>query len=115
MYGWTVRELITGTNNLTTAPTKSEHLGSLLKAPKFYGEHVCGRMKGWLMPLITGDCIFSIAADDTGEFWLSADDDPAKKARVCFVLGPVVTLYLFTARIEQRSASIRLVTGDILF
>ena len=72
-------------------------------------------MKGWLMPLITGDYIFSIAADDTGEFWLSANDDPAKKARVCFAPGPVVTLYLFMARIEQRSASIRLVAGDILF
>ncbi len=71
-------------------------------------------MKGWLMPPITGDYIFSIAADDTGEFWLSADDDPAKKARVCFVPGPV-SRYYFTAYTEQRSASMTLVAGQTYY
>jgi endoglucanase len=111
IYGWTIDSLITGTNNMTNPPTKSERLGSNLTAPpKIIGENFGGRIKGWLMPPITGDYIFSIAADDTGVFWLSTDDYPAKKVLVCFTPGPVPR-YLFSAYPEQQSAPIPLVAG----
>ncbi len=71
-------------------------------------------MKGWLMPPITGNYTFWIAADDTGEFWLSTDDDPAKMARVCFVPGPVLP-YSFIYHPEQRSDPINLVAGQTYY
>ena len=63
------------------------------------------------MPPITGDYIFWIAADDTGEFWLSTDDDPANKVLECFTPGPV-SRYFFSAYPEQQSAPIPLVAGQ---
>ena len=71
------------TNNLADAPNKSERLGSLLESPSNVGENYGIRMKGWLLPPVTGNYEFWIASDDNGEFWLSADDNPANKIRRC--------------------------------
>lgn len=40
---------------------------------KDYGE----RLRGWLLPPSDGEYRFWIAADDSGELWLSSDDNPA--------------------------------------
>jgi hypothetical protein len=35
------------------------------------------RLRGWLVPPVSGNYTFYIAADDNGEFWLSTDANPA--------------------------------------
>ena len=43
------------------------------------------RIRGCLHPTAHGEYIFWISSDDTGELWLSTDDNPANKRRICFV------------------------------
>jgi hypothetical protein len=43
------------------------------------------RVRGYLHPPRTGDYHFWIAADDAGELWLSKDDYPDNKKRICFL------------------------------
>jgi hypothetical protein len=81
--GYTIADLMARTNNFANTPNKSERLGSLLESPSNVGENYGIRMKGWLVPPVTGNYEFWIASDDNGEFWLSADDNPANKARIC--------------------------------
>ncbi len=81
--GNAIADLMARTNNLADAPNKSERLGSLLESPSNVGENYGIRMKGWLLPPVTGNYEFWIASDDNGEFWLSADDNPANKIRRC--------------------------------
>ncbi|KAL3811578.1 hypothetical protein ACHAXA_006863 [Cyclostephanos tholiformis] len=81
--GRAIADLMVRTNNLTDAPNKSERLGSQLESTSNVGENYGIRMKGWLLPPVTGNYEFWIASDDNGEFWLSADDNPANKIRIC--------------------------------
>jgi hypothetical protein len=47
---------------------------------KDYGE----RLSAYLMPPLDGDYRFWIAADDSGELWLSSDDDPAHAVLIAY-------------------------------
>jgi hypothetical protein len=72
------------------------------------------RIKGWLLPPVTGNYSFWIAASENGGFWLSTDSDPAKKVLVCQTPGPV-SYHNFTAYSEQKSNPISLVSGRANF
>lgn len=43
------------------------------------------RIRGYLVPPVSGNHTFWIACDDGGEFWLSTDDQPANKTRRAWV------------------------------
>ena len=45
---------------------------------EFYGT----RMSGYLLPPVSGDYTFYLAADDEAELWLSSDDDPANLIQI---------------------------------
>ena len=109
--GSTITDLMSGTNNFADSPDKSERLVSLLEAPTNAGDNYGSRMRGWLMPPVTGLYEFWIASDDQGEFWLSSNDNPANKTRRCYMPVAVSPLF-FTALPEQKSASISLVAGQ---
>jgi hypothetical protein len=99
------------TNKLTKTPDKTERLGSLLEAPPM-GDNNGRRMWGWLVPPVTGDYTFWIAADDYGEFWLSINDDPANKVRACF--APTLAAYDrdWYQYPQQQSTLIQLIAGQ---
>lgn len=83
--GITIASLMAGTNNLANMPNKSERL-SLVKKLDYAAELIDDfgvRIKGWLVPPISGSYQFWIASDDNGEFWLSSNDDPANNVRRC--------------------------------
>ena len=42
-----------------------EYLGLLLEVPASTDDDCCSRMKGWLIPLVTGDYVFWIVEDDS--------------------------------------------------
>ena len=68
---------------LAAAPNKTERLGSLLEAPTNTADYYASRIKGWLVPPVTGDYVFWIAADETAELWLSTNDQPENGILVC--------------------------------
>jgi hypothetical protein len=114
ILGDSVDHLVNGTNNLTTTPNKSERLGSLLEAQSFVADYYGSRMKGWLVPPVSGEYVFWIAADDKGEFWLSIDDDPANKVRICY--NPRYAYKrAFTWYPEQQSKPKWLVAGQAYY
>jgi hypothetical protein len=81
--GSTIVDLLDDTNNLANLPISTEILGQLLEALTNRGDYYGSRMKGWLVPPVTGDYEFWIASDDEGELWLSANDEPANRAQIC--------------------------------
>jgi hypothetical protein len=43
------------------------------------------RIRGYLHPAVSGDYVFWIASDDAGELWLSEDENPSNRKKICFV------------------------------
>ncbi|MBI3857601.1 MAG: hypothetical protein HY293_18120 [Planctomycetes bacterium] len=68
------------------------------------------RIRGYVHPPVTGDYVFWIASDDHGELWLSADDTPAKKAKICS-LNHAVGQRAWDADPSQKSQPVPLVGG----
>ncbi len=56
------------------------------EAPVNWADDYGTRIQGYLSPPMTGYYTFWIAADDTGELWLSTDDNPANKVKIAYVL-----------------------------
>jgi hypothetical protein len=68
------------------------------------------KVYGYLHPPQTGDYYFYVASDDNSELWLSPDDNPTHKVRVCHVIGyKGYQDYLATP--EQKSAAQYLEAG----
>lgn len=74
------------------------------------GENYGCRMRGYVHPPVTGEYTFWIAADDQGELWLSSDDTPIRKSRICGVNHPVGQRD-WGADPSQKSAPVALVAG----
>ena len=102
---------MSGTNNLASAPNSSTRLHDLLEGPTGIAEGYGSRMKGWLLPPLTGDYSFWIESDDNGELWLSTDSVPANKNRICYQPGYARYPRDWTWYPEQKSSSISLVAG----
>lgn len=81
--GTSIADLMSGTNNLGNTPDKSVRLAGSLEGPNNVGDNYGSRMRGWLVPPVSGDYKFWIASDDNGELLLSSDDNPANKAIAC--------------------------------
>ena len=108
--GSSIADLVSGTNNFTNEPSKTEVLWSILEAPTNVDDNYGSRMKGWLVPPVTGEYEFWIASDDEGEFWLSMDDDPANKIRECYTWSSYS--HWWDAFPEQKSRLISLEAGQ---
>ena len=112
--GVSIDNLMSGTNNLENPPSRTERLGSLLEAPSNTDDNYGSRMKGWLIPPVTGEYVFWITSDDQGELWLSSDDHPDNKVFVCF--APLATSAReWTKYSGQESTLIPLVAGDAYY
>ncbi|MGF7081528.1 PA14 domain-containing protein [Mucilaginibacter sp. UYCu711] len=66
---------------LQNPPSATAQLTSL-EGPLNSGNTFGERIRGYIFPPQDGDYTFWIAADDSGELWLSSDDDPAKKNKI---------------------------------
>jgi hypothetical protein len=90
-------------------PTGSQLLREF-KAPSRRAENYGARVRAYLLPPLTGDYIFWIAADDAGELWLSPNENPANRKRICsqeFWAPPGD----WTRQPSQQSQPIRLEAG----
>ena len=108
--GNTIFDLIVATNNFTKAPDSTTRLTTSLEGPTNAGWAYGSRIKGWLMPPVTGEFVFWIASDDQGEFWLSSDSNPGNMGRKCSS-PQAVWPYFFTAYPDQKSSPISLDAG----
>ena len=112
---WTdIAALREGTNDLTDDPDYTSRLTDLLQVPSNAGDSYGARISGWLLPPVTGEYTFWIAADDNGEFWLSTDADETNKVLQCKVSYWVSPLS-FDASPEQKSVAIKLVGGKAYY
>ena len=83
VFGWSVLNFVVVTENLTLPPNRTERLIDTLSGPFNMADNYGCRISGWLVPPITSDeYFFKITADDEGELWLSADDNPSNKVMV---------------------------------
>jgi hypothetical protein len=116
IIGYSISDLTLYTNDLTKTPDSSARLTNLLEGPRNIADEYGSRMKGWLMPPITGDYIFWISSNSDGEFWLSTNSDPANKVLVCH--QPWVWSGLgreWSVHPEQKSRPISLASGQAYY
>ena len=109
-----ISDLMSGTNNLADSPSRTERLGYILEALSNSDEYYGSRMKGWLIPPVTGNYVFWIASDNAGELWLSSDDHPDNKVLRCFVKDFTGSREWYKYP-EQESKSISLVAGEAYY
>lgn len=112
--GSTINDLLDDTNNMANPPTTTKVLDQLLEGPTNSDDNYGSRMKGWLVPPVTGDYEFWIASDDEGELWLSTNVDPANRNLICrqpMFSGPNG----WDDFQEQKSQLISLVAGNAYY
>jgi hypothetical protein len=83
MSGTSIADFTSITNNFTTPSNNSSRLTDLLESLSNIGNNYGIRIRGWLYPPVTGDYMFWIASDDSGELWLSTNSDPMNKNLAC--------------------------------
>jgi arabinogalactan endo-1,4-beta-galactosidase len=69
------------------------------------------RIRGHLLPPVSGDYTFWIASDANSELWLSTDANPANKTRIAYVSGGTDPNE-WTKYAEQQSSAISLTAGQ---
>lgn len=85
-----------------------------LEAPVNGHYHYGTRMRGYLLPPVSGEYTFWIAADDRAELWLSSTDSPFDRVRVAHV--PIKTRHReFDLSLAQRSNPIQLQAGETYY
>lgn len=79
-----VRDLTTNAA-FQAPPNRLERVSSIEKSDtQTAGEDAYGaRYRGYLHPPVSGEYTFWVAADDTGEVWLSTDERPENKRQIC--------------------------------
>ena len=110
--GTSIADLDSGTNNMSNTPNEIKHLVNWLETPSNIGDNYGSRMKGWLVPPVTGNYEFWIASDDDGSFWLSTDN--VSLLRRCYVTGST-NQREWTKFPEQKSSPIWLIAGQAYY
>jgi autotransporter-associated beta strand protein len=92
--GYAVRDVWTNAPGFTvadiplSAPVSSQQtLTNGLEATEPIGDYYASRIRGYITAPESGDYVFWMASDDSGEFWLSTDTNPINKSRVAWVDG----------------------------
>lgn len=116
--GISIADLMAGTNNLSNTPNQSGPMsGSLLEVPPsdINGDDLGVRMRGWLVPPITGNYKFWIASDNHGELWLSSNGNPANKEKICWLYDCCVNPRDWDSYPSQASSNIPLVASQAYY
>lgn len=81
-----------------------------LEAPNLFANDFGERIRGYIVPPVTGVYTFWIAADDSAELWLSVDTSPAR-ARLIASVPAWTSIRQWDKYAEQQSFPIRLEAG----
>jgi len=96
------------------APTSTGYLTDLFEAPADVLDDYGQRLRGFVVPPVSGDYTFWIASDDGSQLWLSTDDSPARKRMISSV-NSWTPSRAWDQEPNQRSAAIRLNSGQIYY
>lgn len=100
---------------LNAPPTGTGTLATLeASTSATLGDNYAQRVRGYLLPPITGNYTFWIAGDDQCEFWLSSDEEPVSKARRAWV-NATTNVREWTRETNQKSTLIALKAGRRYF
>ncbi|HAL93058.1 MAG TPA: hypothetical protein DCM68_08565, partial [Verrucomicrobia bacterium] len=118
--GGLLREVYRGNNTsiaslvaLGTYPAEPAGREAWMAGPESFsgiGDYYGQRLRGWIVPPMTGNYTFWIASDDGGELRLSTDESPANAQVIAQVLGYSAPNE-WTKYPTQRSAAKALVAG----
>jgi choice-of-anchor A domain-containing protein len=72
------------------------------------------RVRGYIVPSVTGNYTFNLTCDDDGDFFLSTDDNPVNKTRVAYVSG-WTGITEHTKYSSQTTGNIYLVAGNMYY
>jgi Secretion system C-terminal sorting domain/PA14 domain/CotH kinase protein len=86
---------------------------AVFESPRNIGDNFGVRYRGYICAPETGNYTFFMASDNSGEFWLSTDDNAANKQRVAYIPNcSYAGVREWTKFPEQKSALISLVAGQ---
>lgn len=95
---------------VTTKPSSTNEISSL-QTTSNNGENYGVRIRGYIIAPSTGNYTFWIAADDSGELWLSTNENPANKTRIANTLS-WTNVTEWTKFASQKSKPIALTAGQ---
>ncbi len=82
-----------------------------LSIPRYFHYKYGERLRGYLLPPVTGDYVFWLAADETACFFLSTTESPQNLALLIKTTSPTYYENWFQ-RPEQKSVAVRLEAGQ---
>lgn len=101
---------LTGAAIFPNSPTTKGYVTAAFEAPTDVLDNYGQRLRGYLVPPVTGNYTFWIASDDGSELWLSTDDTVGRRTRIASVsawTGPRE----WAKEAGQQSAPVRLEAG----
>jgi hypothetical protein len=101
---------LTNSKDFKEKPDGQEMLTSL-DAPRGDGNDYGARIRGYLIPPVTGDYRFWIASDDASQLWLSSDANAANKRQIAGV-NDWTPAQQWDRHPSQQSEVIRLQAGQ---
>jgi|GEM_PF-1807669 len=93
-----------------TAPTGTSVLTSF-EAPTNWGDHYGTRIRGYIVPTVTGTYQFAIAGDNNCQLWLSTDSSTGNKVQIAEVVDWTYEKE-WNQYSSQQSGSIALTAGQ---
>lgn len=112
--GGTAVSDLTSAPSFPNSPTSTGYVTDAFEAPTDVLENYGQRLRGYLVPPVTGNYTFWIASDDGGELWLSTTASPAERTRIATVNGWTSSRE-WTREGNQQSAPIPLKSGQIYY
>ena len=107
--GTTVSDLI-NSSSFPDSPDQTDFWNNT-DAKKFGGLKFGQRMRTLVIPPVSGEYRFYVAADDSAEVYLSTDSDPKNKVKICSHSGYLSNPYEYTRYPAQQSAPIFMEKG----
>jgi hypothetical protein len=104
---------LTSNSNYPNNPSLSG-TRTLFEMPNNVGNNFGIRMNGYICPPTTGNYVFWIASDESGELWLSTTSNPINKVKIAFNASSTNSRQ-WTKYTSQKSTSISLIAGQIYY
>ncbi|MGC8888187.1 MAG: lamin tail domain-containing protein [Verrucomicrobiia bacterium] len=101
---------LTNSPSFPSSPSLEDLLTNYFEAPTDWNDNYGTRVRGLIIPPMTGNYIFWIASDDNSQLFLSTDDNPANKRLIASV-NSWTSSREWTKEANQQSAPIRLTNG----